>query len=730
MKRILYLLTTILITWGTAQAGQPVIYNASGTIATGQVITITGANMVNEKTGIWTTSQGSFEGTSPAADAWAGDGSYTTSQHLSGNKSFVAAVHPGGGATCSGTKFYADHIWSNAGPINPGYARIYLKFPSSMVNLFNIIGSGYAKLFYDTGGSALLAEFQNLPSGWPTALMFAVSGQNHWFSLPSQMQPDVWYCLEIAALGSTQQIWWDNTLIGTIHDTQNKNFMQYVSAGIENGCAMNGSTVPTTEFYLDNFNSGTTRRYPSAVIEISGDGVTWKYQPPVMLSDTSIQVQADLSGLTGTNYQLRVTNNTQETSTVYTLSGTPSDTEAPTVPTGLIASAVSSSQINLTWGTSTDNIAVTGYKIYKAGVYLATTAAPPYASTGLSASTLYSYTVSAIDAAGNESAKSAAASATTQAAQGNPGGTVLFQDPMENSSFASRGWYDNTNQGTIVAGGQSGNCLQWAWAQGGTKPTNGATTRMAFTPTESLFITYYVKFQTGWRGSQKLYHPHMMYILSDIDHNEEPYHSLAANYLDVYLEFISKIGTYEVNPSIALQDELNVNTSYGVPPNDLRALTEDRSVAYCNTPPSTGASGDCYADGLPYYYSSNTWKDTSTDISKNTWHKVEVYLKMNSISGGKGVNDGIIQEWIDGVLKIDHSDVLFRTNTYPTMKFAQFVLAPYIGDGSPIAQTMWIDELTVSTGAPATPTYYYRTLVSPSGNSYTDSSNRSFIIQE
>ncbi len=106
----------------------------------------------------------------------------------------------------------------------------------------------------------------------------------------------------------------------------------------------------------------------------------------------------------------------------YTITLTPpggtttADTSAPSVPTGLSAQAASSSQINLSWTASTDNVGVTGYKILRAGTQIATTAGTSYSSTGLSASTAYSYTVAAYDAAGNTSAPSAAASATTSTA--------------------------------------------------------------------------------------------------------------------------------------------------------------------------------------------------------------------------------------------------------------------------------------------------------------------------
>ena len=92
------------------------------------------------------------------------------------------------------------------------------------------------------------------------------------------------------------------------------------------------------------------------------------------------------------------------------------DRDAPSTPTGLTVSAVSPSQINLAWTASTDNVAVTGYRVYRNGVLLATLGnVGAYQSTGLSASTTYSYTVQALDAAGNASAQSTAAIVTTPA---------------------------------------------------------------------------------------------------------------------------------------------------------------------------------------------------------------------------------------------------------------------------------------------------------------------------
>ncbi len=89
------------------------------------------------------------------------------------------------------------------------------------------------------------------------------------------------------------------------------------------------------------------------------------------------------------------------------------DLTAPSVPTDLAANAVSSSQIDLTWTASTDNVGVSGYRIFRDNVEIGTSATTSYSSTGLSGGTLYTYKVTAYDAMGNESAQSAPASATT-----------------------------------------------------------------------------------------------------------------------------------------------------------------------------------------------------------------------------------------------------------------------------------------------------------------------------
>lgn len=91
-----------------------------------------------------------------------------------------------------------------------------------------------------------------------------------------------------------------------------------------------------------------------------------------------------------------------------------SDSTPPSVPTNFTTSAATSSQINLSWSASPESD-VTGYKIYKNGIPLKSVNSTSYSDTGLITNTQYCYTISAYDAAGNESVKSNEKCATTLA---------------------------------------------------------------------------------------------------------------------------------------------------------------------------------------------------------------------------------------------------------------------------------------------------------------------------
>ena len=112
----------------------------------------------------------------------------------------------------------------------------------------------------------------------------------------------------------------------------------------------------------------------------------------------------------GTNHIFYDISNTNFTITA----GSTADTITPTAP-NLVASGTTQTTTNLSWSGATDNVAVTGYDIFKDGVLIGSTASTTLAVSGLTASTTYSFTVKAKDAAGNVSVASNAISVTTLA---------------------------------------------------------------------------------------------------------------------------------------------------------------------------------------------------------------------------------------------------------------------------------------------------------------------------
>ncbi|WP_167286385.1 fibronectin type III domain-containing protein [Paraflavitalea devenefica] len=103
------------------------------------------------------------------------------------------------------------------------------------------------------------------------------------------------------------------------------------------------------------------------------------------------------------------------------------DTQAPAAPTNVAAINITASGVTITWNAATDNIGVAGYDVYRNGTKINTSlvSGTSYAVTGLAASTTYSFTVVAQDAAGNASAASTAVSVTTL--QPTPGSETFTQ---------------------------------------------------------------------------------------------------------------------------------------------------------------------------------------------------------------------------------------------------------------------------------------------------------------
>jgi chitodextrinase len=91
------------------------------------------------------------------------------------------------------------------------------------------------------------------------------------------------------------------------------------------------------------------------------------------------------------------------------------DTQPPTIPANVTATAINAGRVDLSWTASTDAFGVAGYQIFRNGAALNTTSGTAYSDTTCQPSTFYSYNIVAFDGSGNSSQQSTAASATTPA---------------------------------------------------------------------------------------------------------------------------------------------------------------------------------------------------------------------------------------------------------------------------------------------------------------------------
>lgn len=276
----------------------------------------------------------------------------------------------------------------------------------------------------------------------------------------------------------------------------------------------------------------------------------------------------------------------------------------------------------------------------------------------------------------------------------NVSGAVLFEESFEDTDFSSRGWYDSSGGvlSDVEYAPDSTKSFECKFLLSETVCTGGTPSRHPFTETESAHISYYVKYSSNWEGSNRSYQPHEFLLLTNVDSS---YWGPSVSHLTAYIE------QNEGTPRLQITDALNIDTTQIN--QDLTGITEQRGVSGCNGDSDGHGNGDCWGSGSDWrnekiWLASGVYfQDSPGAYYKNDWHHIEAYFKLNSISGGIGVADGIIQYWYDGELLIDHNDVMMRTGQYPSMMFNQFLVMPYIGDGAPVEQIMWVDNLVVST---------------------------------
>ncbi|PQJ32150.1 peptidase S8 [Nonlabens arenilitoris] len=178
-------------------------------------------------------------------------------------------------------------------------------------------------------------------------------------------------------------------------------------------------------------------------------------------ANTSIQITGLVIG-TSYSFNIRAVDAAGNISSASnSISVTPTDQTAPSVPAGLSVTSITQNTATISWSASSDNIGVTSYDLYIDGSLLNNVTGTTASLTGLSAGTSYSVAVRAKDAAGNNSSLSSAVNFTTEATS-TPGCVNAISLPYnEGYETGLGGW----SQGT-------GDDFDWTRRSGSTPSSN------------------------------------------------------------------------------------------------------------------------------------------------------------------------------------------------------------------------------------------------------------------
>ncbi|WP_282030273.1 GEVED domain-containing protein [Winogradskyella eximia] len=112
--------------------------------------------------------------------------------------------------------------------------------------------------------------------------------------------------------------------------------------------------------------------------------------------------------------------------------------QAPSTPFNLLSSHTTATSVDLLWDATTDPVSAITYNVYKDGIFLINTSSTSYQAVGLSADTMYVFTVKAEDVSGNESLASNEVAIVT-----------LISYCTSNSNVFNEEWIGNVQLNTI-----------------------------------------------------------------------------------------------------------------------------------------------------------------------------------------------------------------------------------------------------------------------------------------
>lgn len=225
------------------------------------------------------------------------------------------------------------------------------------------------------------------------------------------------------------------------------------------------------------------------------------------------------------------------------------------------------------------------------------------------------------------------------------GRNPIWSEPFDDADFGSRGWQDDYGNVWVDPTVKWSGPASWriAWDAGATNARNEAGTGTVMSirrvigngQRDELYLEWSWRLGSDYVGSGQPYHPHLLHLIDSL------WGSLAAGELGVYFELDGR------KPRFGLRVG----------------------------PPGGSYWGDLYT--------------ADYTLALDTWYRFGAHVKMNTV----GQANGSLELFVDGTRVLSLHDLVYRNRA--GVHFHTFAAAPWIGDGSPQAQKLWMDELAI-----------------------------------
>jgi chitodextrinase len=295
-------------------------------------------------------------------------------------------------------KAFKGSVYASGEDRDPGTSVVYRWNGSSCTKVLDVVGGCFEKQAVAKDGAGTEWLYAPWTYGWRStsgnARVYRTSDGTNWSLFQSFDEAES----SVAARGENEY----TLYVGTRQEGGHGKIYIYRADATSPSVPANVTATPQSETAIQVAWTASTDNIGVTGYKVYRNGSQVGTTASISYTNTGLTPSTTYS-YTVSAYDAAGNNSAQ--SSPPAVATTPDNT-APSIPKNVAATAQSGTQIGVQWTASTDNVGVTGYKVYRNGSQVGTSATTSYTNTGLSPGTTYSYTVSAYDAAGNQSAQS------------------------------------------------------------------------------------------------------------------------------------------------------------------------------------------------------------------------------------------------------------------------------------------------------------------------------------